>query len=144
MPAKTKNGDTGKTPSGNGTARKAAELYVKNMVNGEGKSDKDVFLEAGYAPSTASTHVVNTDRFQNLLNELIPKDKVLKRINKGLGDDVKDSTALGFCRLSAEMHGLVGAKANVTNVNVENANMLIGDLMNYQPPGVITDITNDQ
>ena len=140
MPAPKKDGEKGKRPSGNPQARKAAEIYAKNLLNAEGKTDKEVFLEAGYAPSTASTHIVKSDRFQSLLNELIPKDKVLKRINKGLGDNVKDSTALGFCRLSAEMHGLVGPKANVTNVNVEHANMLIADLLNFKPPGVITEL----
>jgi len=143
MGAKRRDGSRGKDPSGKGTAVRAVEIYAKNMMNGEGKSDKEVFLEAGYAPSTASTHIVKSDRFQAMLNEIVPKDKILKRVTQGLGKDVKDSTALGYCRLGAEMHGLVGPKANVTNVNVENANMLIGDLLNYSPPGVITDITND-
>lgn len=143
MPAKKRDGNEGKRPSGNGTARKAAEIYAQNLINAEGKTDKEVFLEAGYAPSTASTHIVKSDRFQALLNELIPKSRILKRVNKGMGDDVKDSTALGFCRLGAELHGLVGAKANVTNVNVENANMLITDLLNFSPPGVIKEIPNE-
>lgn len=150
MVAPRKDGTPSKGKTGNPTARKAAQMYAKNLMAKTPKTDKEVFKEAGYSENTNTTHIIKTDRFQELLNEYIPKDKILKRINKGLGNDVKDSTALGFCRLGSEIHGLVGARANVNNVQIENATFLLSDLLGYIPPGVtepkkaeFTDITNE-
>jgi hypothetical protein len=136
MPAHRKDGEPSRKQVSNGSRIRGAELYVENMYNGGKKTDREVLVEAGFSPTSNTTHIIAGKHFQELLNKLIPKDKILKRIDKGLGDKVKDSTALGYCRLGAEIHGLVGPKANVNNINVENANMLIGDLLNYKPPGL--------
>lgn len=137
MVAPRKDGSKSRNKSGNPTARRAAKLYAENLASKNPKTDKEIFREAGYSDRTNTTHIVSTDRFQELLNEFVPKDKILKRINKGMNDDVKDSTALGYCRLASEIHGLVGAKANQTNVKIENATFLLSDLLGYSPPGVI-------
>lgn len=150
MVAPRKDGTPSKGKSGNPTARRAAQIYAKNMLSKVPKTDKEVFQEAGYSEKTNTSHIVKSDRFQELLNEYVPKDKILKRINKGLDDKVKDSTALGYCRLASEIHGLVGARANVNNVQIENATFLLSDLLGYIPPGVtepekieFTDITDE-
>ncbi len=150
MPAHRKDGAPPKKKANGRSAQYAAELYVKNLTanHKNRKTDKEIFMEAGYSETTSTPHIVNSDRFQMMIKEILPEDKILKRIKQGLGKDVKDSTALGFCRLGLEVHGKVGPKANINNVNVENANILVADLLSWQPPGIaqaeVTDITNGQ
>lgn len=151
MVAHRKDGTKSKKKVGKPSSRRAAKLYAENLASNKPKTEREIFRDAGYSDKTNTTHIVRSDRFQELLNEFVPKDKILKRINKGMDDDVKDSTALGYCRLASEIHGLVGAKANQTNVKIENATFLLSDLLGYTPPGVIepkkaefTDITNEE
>jgi len=114
-------------------ARKMAEIYVENHIKGLGKSQTTMKREAGYSEATDGTRVLKNPSLKMEIERLLPKDKILNRVNLGLEAE-KDSTALGYCKLGAEIHGLVGARTSLT-VNAENANIMLADLVNWQAPG---------
>lgn len=126
---------TKKKIAGNSTIKRAAQMYAENMVAPREKrmTDQELLLAAGYSPGTHSTPTIQGKKFQNELQKLMPKEKIIERVNKGLNDE---KNALGFCRLGAELHGMVGAGASGKHLHIENA-VLMTDLLDYKPSGVV-------
>lgn len=121
--------------TGSATMKRAAQLYAENIMAPREKrmTDQELLLKAGYSPGTHSTPVIQGKKFQNELQKLMPKEKIIERVSKGLNDS---KNALGFCRLGAELHGLIGSGARGNHMHIENA-VLMTDLLDYKPSGVV-------
>ena len=112
---------------------RAAEIYAENKQNELGMTDKEVMVSAGFSPNTNPYIVKQSKTFQETLDKLLPKEKVVTRISKGM-DSPKEAIALGYTKLAAEVQGLTGRGA-INIHNAEGGNINLANILGWRAPG---------